>query len=344
MSDVISNFAEERLREAAKHARLRYVNDTIPGISRKRAGKGFCYVAPDKKRVTEKETLQRINSLAIPPAYNEVWICPLENGHLQATGFDARKRKQYRYHPKWAEIRAETKFDQMLKFAEMLPALRRRIARDMNLEGLPKDKVVASIVKLMDIAQIRIGNAQYAEENKTYGLTTMRKKHAEVKGNTIHFAFIGKSGKEWKRDITHKKIAQLVKQCEEIPGQELFKYIDAEGNRHPITSDDVNHYLKEVTGEAFTAKDFRTWAATAQAITLLSEIEPAETGTARKKQLNETIKRIAEIMGHTATICRKSYIHPKVIERYDSGKLRDWYAKMKERQDHKLVSAFLMLV
>jgi DNA topoisomerase-1 len=342
MPELATLYQEDALRDAAKRARLRYVRDTTPGITRKKIGDIWQYFTPDSKRVTDEETIQRINKLAIPPAYTDVWICPHENGHMQATGRDARGRKQYRYHPKWAEARQETKFTQIGEFAANLPTIRKTVAKHLQLDGLPREKVLAAIVALMDQCNMRIGNDQYAKENKSYGLTTIRKKHVTVKGNKIRFEFTGKSGKLWQRDVNSKQIARIVKHCEEIPGQELFKYLDDDGTRHDVKSDDVNAYLQEITGQPFTAKDFRTWSATALAIQLLGELEPNEhTGRASAKALNDTIKNIAEQMGHTPAICRKCYIYPAVLEAYADESLTAWYAKHRNRDDHEVVSEFL---
>lgn len=342
MSELATLYQEDALRDAAKKARLRYVRDDKPGITRKKAGKSYQYFTPDKKRVTDADTIARINKLAIPPAYTDVWICPYENGHMQATGRDARKRKQYRYHPKWQEVRSETKFSQIGEFASSLPAIRKRLAADITRSGLPREKVLAAIVLLMDQCNMRVGNDQYAKENKSYGLTTMRKKHVEVEGNTITFEFTGKSGKLWQREVNSPQIAKIVKRCEDIPGQELFKYITEDGERRDVKSDDVNAYLQEISGQPFTAKDFRTWSATARAIQLLGALEPNEyTGRASAKALNDTIKQIAEEMGHTPAICRKCYIYPGVIDAYSDEKLRDWYGKRAKKDDHALVTEFL---
>lgn len=335
-------YQEDALREAAKRARLRYVRDDTPGITRRKSGKAFQYFTPDKKPVRDKDAVARIDKLAIPPAYEDVWICPFENGHMQATGRDARGRKQYRYHPKWQEVRSETKFTQIGEFAAALPGIRKRIAADLKLNGLPREKVLAAIVGLMDHCNMRVGNDQYAKENKSYGLTTIRKNHVEVEGNTIYFEFKGKSGKLWKREVNSPQIAKIVKHCEEIPGQELFKYFDENGNRRDVKSDDVNSYLQEITGKPFTAKDFRTWSATARAIQLLGALEPnPPNARTSAKALNDTIKQIAEEMGHTAAICRKCYIYPGVINAYSEETLSDWFAANKRRSDHTLVTEFL---
>lgn len=335
-------YQEEALRDAAKRARLRYVYDNAPGITRKKSGKSYQYFTPDKKPVHDKDTVARINKLAIPPAYKDVWICPFENGHMQATGRDARGRKQYRYHPKWQQVRSETKFTQIGEFAAALPAIRKRVAADLKRKGLPREKVLAAIVSLMDHCNMRVGNDQYAKENKSYGLTTLRKHHVEVEGNKILFEFKGKSGKLWQREVNSPQIAKIVRHCEDIPGQELFKYLDEDGTRRDVKSNDVNSYLQEITGKPFTAKDFRTWSATARAIQLLGALEPNEqTGRTSAKALNDTIKQIAEEMGHTAAICRKCYIYPGVIDAYSEETLGAWFIKNKDRHDHLLVTEFL---
>lgn len=339
MSELSTIYQQEALVEAAKRARLRYVRDDMPGITRKKSGKSYAYFLPDKKRVSDQAIVERIHKLAIPPAYKDVWICPYENGHMQATGRDARGRKQYRYHPKWQEVRAETKFGQIGEFAAALPAIRKRVAADLTLKGLPREKVLAAIVALMDCCSMRVGNDQYARDNQSYGLTTIRKKHVEVNGDTIFFEFTGKSGKLWQREVNSPQIARIVKHCEDIPGQELFKYIEPDGTRRDVKSDDVNAYLQEITGKPFTAKDFRTWSATAMAIQLLGGLEPPANGSA--KALNETIKHIAEAMGHTAAICRKCYIYPGVLDAYSEQTLGAWFTKHKRRSDDVLVSEFL---
>lgn len=326
MSILPTVYTEESCRNAAKRARLRYVKDTTPGITRKRHGKGFRYLTPDGENVTDEKVLARIRALAIPPAYNSVWICPHDNGHLQATGRDERRRKQYRYHPKWEEERTLTKFDHLAAFADSLPTLRARIAHDIALPGMPREKVVAAILQIMDETGIRIGND-----------------HVDLKGSRVRFTFTGKGNKEWQRDITDPKVAAIVKQCEELPGQELFTYLDDEGDRHDITSDHVNEYLQEVTGQPFTAKDFRTWAATSQALDLLGALEPQPTERAHKRQMSDAIKAIAESLGHTPTICRKSYIHPEIIPSYHNGELSEWYAKQTRKDDLSLVISFLKL-
>lgn len=342
MTELSTLYQEEALRDAAKRAHLRYMRDDKPGITRKKSGKSYSYFSPDNKPLRDEAIVARINKLAIPPAYKDVWICPYENGHMQATGRDARGRKQYRYHPKWQEVRSETKFTQIGEFAAALPSIRRRVAKDLKLSGLPREKVLAAIVALMDHCNMRVGNDQYAKENNSFGLTTIRKKHVEVEGNKILFEFTGKSGKLWQREVNSPQIARIVKHCEDISGQELFKYLDAQGGRHDVKSDDVNSYLQEITGKPFTAKDFRTWTATSMAIQLLGALEPNErTGLASAKALNDTIKNIAEAMGHTAAICRKCYIYPGVIDAYSEETLAKWYSKNKNHSDEALVTEFL---
>lgn len=342
MTELSTLYQQDALREAAKKARLRYMRDDKPGISRKKSGDRYQYFMPDKQTVRDTAIIERINKLAIPPAYNDVWICPYENGHMQATGRDARGRKQYRYHPKWQQVRSETKFTQIGEFAAALPTIRKRVAADLKLKGLPREKVLAAIVALMDHCNMRVGNDQYAKENKSYGLTTIRKNHVDVQGSTITFEFVGKSGKLWQREVNSPQIAKIVKHCEDIPGQELFKYLDDNGARRDVKSDDVNDYLQEISGKPFTAKDFRTWSATAMAIQFLGALELGDGGgRATAKAMNDTIKQIAEAMGHTPAICRKCYIYPGVLDAYSEATLSAWFAKHKRKSDEALVSTFL---
>lgn len=341
MSKETTIYTEEACRQAAEAADLTYVRDTDPGILRKRCGKGFMYLSPNQERITDEATLERIQSLAIPPAYTSVWICTDEKGHLQATGRDEKKRKQYRYHPKWEAMRSSNKFNQMSLFAEALPQIREQVEKDMRLLGLPRKRVLATIVNLIDITHIRIGNAQYAEENKSYGITTLRKKHVHVEGNHIYMEFIGKSGKEWKLDLNNRRIAGIIRRCEELPGYQLFKYIDEDGKRHLVSSEDVNAYLQEITGKPITAKDFRTWAATAQAITALTSNPLPTSKREIKRQLNETIRGIALHLGHTAVTCRTAYVHPQVVQDYMEGKLHAWHAKQSSADDYILVKEYI---
>ena len=331
MSILPTAYTEEACREAAKAAKLRYVSDEQPGITRKKSGKGYKYTAPSGECVGDEAEISRINALAIPPAYQDVWICVLKNGHLQATGRDDRKRKQYRYHPEWAATRGQHKFSQLKTFADSLPAMHQQLEKDSRLQGLPKEKVLATIILLMEQTGIRIGNAQYAAQNKTFGLTTLRKRHVEVDGKHIALEFIGKSGKPWKLELDNPRLAKTIHACEEIPGQQLFQYLDDDGHRHGIASEDVNNYIQTISGQPFTAKDFRTFSATRQALELLSVLEPEDSATRAKKTLNDTIKTIASTLGHTPAICRKSYIYPKIMEHYLEGSLYGWAAKQKEK-------------
>jgi DNA topoisomerase-1 len=305
--------------ESAKAAGLRYVSDAKPGIRRKRAGTGFSYIGPDNKPVRDSETLARIKSLVIPPAWTDVWICPDPRGHLQATGRDARGRKQSRYHPRWREVRDETKYERMILFGEALPKIRERVERDLALPGLPREKVLATIVRLMEITFIRVGNVEYARENHSYGLTTMRNRHAHIEGSTVRFQFRGKSGVNHTIDVNDRRVARIVKRCQDIPGYELFQYLDSDGTSHNVDSADVNEYLREITGEHFTAKDFRTWAGTVLAATTLREFEAFESETQAKKNIVRAIEAVASRLGNTPSVCRKCYVHPAVLESYLSG-------------------------
>lgn len=308
-------------RDAAAGAGLAYVCDGEPGIRRRRAGRGFSYRWPDGSRVTEEETLERIRRLAIPPAYRDVWICTDPDGHLQATGRDGRGRKQYRYHPRWTELREGTKFGRMLEFCEALPAIRRRVDADLSRRGLPRDKVLAAVVRLLETTLIRIGNESYARENRSYGLTTLRDDHAAVDGSEIRFAFKGKSGKEWTVSLKDRRLARVVRACREVPGDELFQYVDEDGERRAVTSGDVNDYLRAVTGRDFTAKDFRTWAGTVLAAVALAAGGPADSRAGARRNVTRAIAQVAARLGNTATVCRKSYVHPDILDAYLEGAL-----------------------
>ncbi|MBS1801964.1 MAG: DNA topoisomerase IB [Acidobacteria bacterium] len=307
--------------EASKLAGLRYVTDSAPGITRRRRGKSFQYFDADGKPVRDKEILGRIKSLVIPPAWNDVWICAKANGHLQATGRDARGRKQSRYHPRWREVRDENKYERMKVFGETLPVIRERVEQDLGLPGLPKEKVLATIVRLLETTFIRIGNEEYAKENKSYGLTTLRNKHVDVEGSTVRFKFKGKSGKQHVIDLSDRRLAKIVKKCLDLPGYELFQYIDEDGTQHTVDSADVNEYLRAITEQPFTAKDFRTWAGTVLACLALREYEVCESQTQAKKNVVEAIKKVAERLGNTPAVCRKCYVHPAVLETYFGGEL-----------------------
>ena len=311
-------------RDAAETAGLTYVSDEAPGIRRRKSGKGFTYTKPDGAKVTDKATLARIRSLAIPPAYTDVWICPRANGHIQATGRDAKGRKQYRYHPAFREVRESTKYEHMLEFARGLPAIRKTIDEHMSLRGLPREKVLATVVHLLENTLIRVGNSDYVKQNKSYGLTTLRDPHVKVEGGELRFQFKGKSGKTWKLQVKDRRIARIVKACQDLPGQDLFQYIDDDGEQLSITSADVNAYLKEITGREITAKDFRTWAGTVLAALALSEFEEFDNQAKAKKNIREAIEKVASRLGNTPSICRKCYVHPEVFACYlDGGLLLD---------------------
>ena len=305
--------------DSAKAAGLRYLSDAKPGLKRLRRGKGFRYTTATGGAVRDEETLGRIKSLVIPPAWTDVWISPWQNGHLQATGRDVKGRKQSRYHPRWREVRDETKYERMSHFADALPTIRERVKHDLGLPGLPRKKVLATIVSLMEATLIRVGNEEYARENKSYGLTTMRNKHVEVEGSKITFTFQGKSRVHHTINLEDRRLAKIIKRCEEIPGYELFQYLDHEGEPHSIDSADVNEYLREISGEHFTAKDFRTWAGSVLACMTLKELGPYETVTQAKKNVVEAIKSVAERLGNTPSVCRKCYVHPAVLEAYLGG-------------------------
>lgn len=314
---------------SAQAAGLRYVSDASPGIRRRRAGSGFSYVDAEGRTVRDKVTLARIKSLAVPPAYTDVWICPIPNGHLQATGRDARGRKQYRYHPRWREVRDETKFGRMVAFSDALPRVRRRVEDDLGRPDLPKEKVLATVVRLLECTGIRVGNEEYARSNRSFGLTTLRDHHVEISGSTMRFEFRGKSGKTHRVALSDRRLARIVARCQAVPGAELFQYVDDNGERVAIGSGDVNDYLREITGEDFTAKDFRTWAGTLQAVAALEAQGPAENTRAAKSAILQAVDQVAERLNNTRAVCRKYYVHPAVIERYVAGTLHQSLANGK---------------
>ena len=305
--------------EAAREAGLRYVNDTMPGIRRKRAGSGFTYVDADGRRITDRDVIARIRALVIPPAWTDVWICAHPRGHLQVTARDARGRKQYRYHPEYREVRDEAKFERMLAFSTVLPHIRERVARDIALEGHSRAKVMATVVWLLERTLIRIGTDEYAKTNKSYGLTTLRRRHVEVDGSELRFEFRGKSGIEHSVAVTDKRIARIVQRCQELPGQELFQFLDDAGKRQTVDAGDVNAYLQEITGDDVTAKDFRTWAGTMLAAAALREMGPAKSEREAKRNIVAAIDATSERLGNTRTVCRKYYIHPVLLESYLRG-------------------------
>lgn len=307
--------------EAAEAVGLSYVSDDRPGIQRRRCGKGFTYIGVDGARVSDPQEIQRIKSLAIPPAYKEVWICPSPDGHIQATGRDAKGRKQYRYHPQWQAIRGQTKFNRMLIFSQALPALRGQVKKDLSQSGLPKEKVLAAIIRLMELTQIRVGNEEYARTNQSYGLTTLQDEHVDISGSKMCFHFRGKSGVEHDIELRDRRLARIVKQCQELPGQELFQYIDEAGEQQTVGSTEVNDYLRNITGEDFTAKDFRTWAGTVLAASELAAMEFATSATAAKKQIAQAIKAVAAQLGNRPATCRKYYVHPAILDAYQDQTL-----------------------
>ena len=307
--------------EAARSAGLRYVSDEQPGIRRVKHGESFGYEKSSGTAVTDERTLERIRKLAIPPAWTDVWICASPDGHLQATGRDAKGRKQYRYHPRFREVREETKYEHMMAFAQALPAIREAIDAHMALRGLPREKVLATVVHLLETTLIRVGNDDYVKQNKSYGLTTLRNQHVAVEGTQLRFQFKGKSGKSWRLQIRDRRVAKVVRACQELPGQRLFQYTDEEGELREVTSSDVNAYLREVTGRDITAKDFRTWAGTVMAALALQEVEKAETQAAARKNVRDAIERVAARLGNTPAICRKCYVHPEVLQAYAEGDL-----------------------
>ena len=306
-------------KESAHAAGLRYVTDARPGIRRVRCGKGFRYTAPGGAAIHEEETLQRIRSLVIPPAWSGVWICTIPNGHLQATGRDSRGRKQSRYHPRWREVRDETKYERMVQFAKALTGIRERVKADLAFPGLPRQKVLATIISLMERTYIRVGNQEYAKENGSYGLTTLRNKHVEVKGSQVIFSFQGKSKVHHTVSLEDRRLARVIKQCEELPGYELFQYVDESGERHVVDSSDVNEYLREIAGQHFTAKDFRTWAGSVLACDLLRGMGVFESAAQAKKNVVAVIKAVALKLGNTPAVCRKCYVHPAVLKAYLGG-------------------------
>ena len=307
------------LRKTASRSGLDYVTDGVPGISRRRAGKGWAFYRPDGTHITDPQERLRIASLAIPPAWADVWICADPKGHIQATARDARGRKQYRYHTLYREARDHSKFRRMLEFSELLPAIRERVERDLAGPELSRRQTLAATVRLLDRTLIRVGNDEYAKENRSYGLTTLRKKHVKVDGPVLRFTFRGKSGVQQAFSVTDRRIARIVQRCQDLPGLELFKYVNGDGKRQTITSDDVNEYLREAGGRDVSAKDFRTWGGTILAAVALREAGPAPTILEAKRNINRAIDAVAERLGNTRTVCRKYYVHPALLHAYLQG-------------------------
>jgi DNA topoisomerase I len=306
---------------AAHEAGLRYTSDDRPGFRRRRAGRGFTYLDTEGRAITDERELRRIRRLAIPPAWTEVWVSPDPRGHIQATGRDARRRKQYRYHERWREVRDGTKYERMLDFAKALPRIRKRVARDMARPHLTRERVLATIVRLLETSLIRVGNDEYARQNSSYGLTTLREKHVRVVGSRVTFRFRGKSGIEHDVDVRDPRVARVIRRLQELPGQELFRYVAEDGEVRTLDSSDVNAYLREVSGDDITAKDFRTWAGTVQATRELHAIGTAESARAAKRNITQAVKAVAARLGNTPAVCRRCYIHPAIVQAYLDGKL-----------------------
>jgi DNA topoisomerase-1 len=306
---------------AARQAGLRHADDSGPGIRRERRGQDFVYLDPEGRRITDTETLLRIRHLAVPPAWTDVWICPDDRGHIQATGRDARRRKVYRYHERWREVRDATKYEHTIAFARALPRIRRRVARDMGRPGLPREKVVACAVRLLETTLIRVGNDEYARQNQHYGLTTLREEHAQITGSTVRFVFRGKSGVDHTVAVSDRRLARVLRSCQELPGQRLLEYTDSDGGVHAIHSQDVNDYLRETGGGEYTAKDFRTWAGTVLAAEALRAFERFDSQAQAKRNLLSAIDAVAKRLGNTRSVCRKCYIHPAVVDSYMDGSL-----------------------
>lgn len=302
---------------------LTWCSDDRPGLTRRRAGSGFAYLDGKGRTVTDEKTLARIRALAIPPAWTDVWICPRATGHIQATGRDMKGRKQYRYHADWTAHAASDKFDRLPSFARALPRLRAQVETDLARRGICREKVTATAVRLLEITLIRVGNAQYAKQNRSYGLTTLHKRHVDAGATALTFAFRGKSGVEHEVKVRDRRLARVIRTVRELPGQQLFKWRDADGDLCPLTSDDVNAYVREAMGEDFSAKDFRTWAGTVSAARALREMEPPTGAADGKRKVNACVKSVAGLLGNTPTVCRTSYVHPKVFEAFTGGRLAD---------------------
>ena len=321
---------------SAKSAGLRYVSDNSPGLTRRRKGKSFVYLDQKGKKVHDPDVLLRIRQLVIPPAWEKVWICPDEHGHIQAVGRDQKGRKQYRYHPKWREVRDETKYEKMLAFVHALPHIRARVKKDIAKPGLPREKVLATVVRLLETTLIRVGNDEYASNNNSYGLTTLQDRHAKVNGSQVHFRFKGKSGVAHEIELEDPHLAKIVRKCQELPGAELLQYVDENGNAKDIGSGDVNDYLKEITGEDFTAKDFRTWAGTVLAARALQEFEAVDSQARMKKNIVQAIESVAQKLGNTRAVCKKCYIHPAVFDTYLDGTMLQTLGQRARKMDKHL--------
>ena len=318
-SDSVETIVDPK--DAAESVGLKYVSDGRAGVRRKKVGTGFAYTRADGSKLLEKDILKRIKALAVPPAWTDVWICPFSDGHIQATGRDAKGRKQYRYHARFREVRESTKYEHVVAFAAALPGIREKVGEHMALRGLPREKVLATVVHLLETTLIRVGNDEYADQNKSYGLTTLKTRHVAIDGNEVRFRFTGKSGKQWSLRVRNRRVAKIIKACQELPGQELLQYVDEAGNCQDVTSTDVNDYLKEITGRDITAKDFRTWAGTVLAAMALSELDSFDSAAQAKRNLRAAIEKVSGKLGNTPTICRKCYVHPEVLNSYMDGNL-----------------------
>lgn len=326
----------------ARAAGLRYVTDAIPGIRRSGQAGRFEYFDSEGRLIQDEETLTRIKKLVLPPAWTDVWIAPYANAHLQATARDARGRKQYRYHAKWRALREETKFARMLEFGNALPKLRTRVEQHLGLPGLARDKVLATVVRLLEITLIRVGNEEYAKANHSYGLTTLRNRHVHINGSELAFEFRGKSGKHHRIGLRDRRVANIVRRCKELPGAELFQYLDEQGQGHSVNSQDVNEYLHRVGGSDFTAKDFRTWAGSVCALDALLECPPCSSQTELKTTLTSVIKNVAQRLGNTPTVCRKHYIHPAVLDAFQTDGLAAVRTRAASARDVKRAERALM--
>lgn len=322
----------------ARAAGLRYVSDSAPGIKRLCCGKAFRYVYPDGRAVRDSEVLGRIRALAIPPAWQDVWICERDDGHVQAIGRDARGRKQYRYHARWRELRDQTKYGRMVPFARALPRIRRRVARDLARPGLPREKVLATVVRLLEATRMRIGNEEYARENASFGLTTLRERQVRVRGESLRFRFRGKSGVEHALELNDRRLASIVRRMQELPGEELFRYVDEGGETRRIESADVNAYLREIAGADFTSKDFRTWAGTVLAARALRPLCAFSSQAEARRNVVQAIEAVAKALGNTKAVCRKCYVHPAIIDTYLAGRLAE---RLRARSEERAVAALL---
>ena len=331
MGTLVRYAVIDTTRSDVKEEGLVFSSDAHPGIRRVRRGRGFVYRDADDRPITNRAEIERIRALSVPPAWEGVWICPKPLGHLQATGRDAKNRKQFRYHPQWTAARDANKFSRLIGFCRVLPKLRRRVARDLRERGLTHEKVVATVIRIMETTLIRVGNEEYVRENRSYGLTTLRDRHATVRGNTVKLMFRGKSGKEHEAEVTDRRVARVVRQCQDLPGQQLFVYVDEAGKRRTISSEDVNDYIRLTCGEDYSAKDFRTWAGTVLAAAALGGLPEVESEYEAKRNVVKAIDRVAKRLGNTRAVCRRSYVHPAVVDSYLDGSLGEKLVRRAEK-------------